>query len=55
MITEEQLRALILAARCAHAELAGAYSREDWDDDNNPMALTIKELEQALSDIGEEI
>jgi len=40
---------MLAACRCALAELEGSYSREDWDDDNNPMALTIQELIAAIA------
>lgn len=40
---------LLTACRCALADLEAAYSREDWDDDDNPAALTIRQLQAAIA------
>ena len=43
---------LLAACRCALADMEGSYSREDWDDDENPVALTIRELIAAIAKAG---
>ena len=43
---------LLAGCRCALADLEGSYSREDWDDDENPVALTIRELIAAIAKAG---